>query len=57
MARVSIEIYEEESDEPVVSESSFLSESNEEEIAEMAFRVQRNYHNKLDKDSKDWDDF
>ena len=60
MPRFKITIYDEdlgEEDSSAVVEESFLSESNEEEIAEAALRLQRVYWNKFDKENEDWTDF
>ena len=46
MARVIIKIYDEETDEIVAQEDSNLFD-NEDEIANQAYRVQRNYHDTL----------
>ena len=60
MARFKIVIYDEdlgEDDTSALMEDSFLSESNEEEIAEAALRLQRVYNNRLDAAAADWSDF
>jgi hypothetical protein len=56
MPRVTIKIYDEDTGEELACEDSALFD-NEEEIANQAFRVQKTYHNKLDLDSQEWDDF
>lgn len=53
--RVTIRIYDEDSDETIVSTDEPLFQ-DEEEIARQAFRTQRLANDQLDKDSEEWND-